>query len=444
VRPPRSLASRVALAAAVGAAVVLVVVGVALIAAVAARERSATDRDLRQAAARLFGPARRLLNRPRLRAVVPPPLLQGAGGLRVRVSDGTAVVFDSRTGPALPAPQVAGLETVSAGGQRFRVLTRGVRLLRPGWLQVVAPLAPVDARVAALRRDVIVAVLAGLAAIAAAVWLLAARALRPLGELRAAAARVSSTRDLTTRLPTGGGPEEVDDVARSLNAMLARLEASAGATERALAAARRFTADAGHELRTPLTSLRANLDVLRRPDLPPQERERVLAEVDADQERLLALLTALQALARGDAGAPPAREPVDLADMADAAVASARRRHPGVAFSLDGAAAAPLDGDPAGLRSIADNLVENAARHGSSRVVVRVEPRRLVVDDDGPGIPPEERERVFERFARGTHARAPGSGLGLAIVAQQAALHGGRARVEESPLGGARMVVELR
>jgi signal transduction histidine kinase len=264
----------------------------------------------------------------------------------------------------------------------------------------------------------------------------AARALRPLERLRTSAARVSTTQDLSARLDAGGGPDEIDDVAGALNAMLARLEASLGA-------ARRFTADAGHELRTPLTSLRANLATLARDDLAPPERARVAEETAGAQDRLTALLDALQALARGDAGVAAHHTPLDLADLADAALADARRRHPASTFALDAPPEAPVTGDPAGLRSALDNLLENAARHGAHRVRATVEPGRITVDDDGPGIPLADRERVFARFARGRRATAPGSGLGLAIVAQQAELHGGRAYAEESPLGGARLVLEL-
>jgi two-component system sensor histidine kinase PrrB len=112
-----------------------------------------------------------------------------------------------------------------------------------------------------------------------------------------------------------------------------------------------------------------------------------------------------------------------------------------------GAPAAELQGWPDGLRLIVDNLLANAAVHGGRRVEVDV--RRddgalvLLVDDDGPGIAPVERERVLERFARGEGTRAPGSGLGLALVAQQAALHGGGVRIGDAPLGGARVEVRL-
>jgi signal transduction histidine kinase len=274
-------------------------------------------------------------------------------------------------------------------------------------------------------------------------------ALRPLAALRAAAERVASTRDLATRLPQGSGPEEVDSLAGSLNAMLARLQRSTARTEATLTASRQFTADAGHELRTPLTSMRANLDVLARsPNLSAGE-QRIMDDIAREQERLLALLDGLQRLARGDAAEAMPRERLDLADIVDAAVTNATTRHPDAALTFHGPAALPVEGWSDGLRLLVDNLIDNAVHH--SRPDVRVEvtltasgdTARLVVDDDGPGVPEAERRRVFERFVRGTGTATPGSGLGLALVAQQAAVHGGRAVLGTSPLGGARVVVDI-
>jgi signal transduction histidine kinase len=275
-------------------------------------------------------------------------------------------------------------------------------------------------------------------------------ALRPLQALRDTAERVASTGDLGARVPEGSGPEEVDALAGSLNAMLARLERSTATTRAALEASRRFAADAGHELRTPLTSMQTNLDVLlAAPDLPEAERARILADVAREQRRVVALLDALQTLARGDSAAAARREPVDLADIVDAAVQAARARHPQsrVAFHDPGEMAMSRWRD--GLRVLVDNLLENALRHGRPGGRVEVFLVRegasmvLLVDDDGPGIPPDERERVFERFVRGRGARATGSGLGLALVAQQAALHGGAADIEDAPGGGTRVRVRL-
>lgn len=294
---------------------------------------------------------------------------------------------------------------------------------------------------------------AALGVVGAASWSLSGLALRPLGRLRAAAERVASTRDLGTRLPADEAAAEVAGLAASLNAMLARLEQSAGRTETALEANRRFVADAGHELRTPLTSITANLDVLDAPALDPGERSRVIADLRRESARLVALLDALQALARGDSSAIT-RERLDVADVVDAAVAAARARHPGRTVGFVDPGAVPLDGWPQGLRLAVDNLVENALRHGRDEVRVAVSslagaagdgvtPRAaVVVDDDGPGIPVADRARVLERFTRGA-TTAPGSGLGLALVAQQAQLHGGAVRIEDGPLGGARVTLTV-
>ena len=148
--------------------------------------------------------------------------------------------------------------------------------------------------------------------------------------------------------------------------MLARLGASTAATERALEATRRFAADAGHELRTPLTSMRANLDTLaRNPDLPAEQRDALVADMTAEQDRMVHLLEGLQALARGEAAESLRREAVELGDVLDAAVHGARKRHPGVRFELAGnVEEGRVDGWEGGLRLIVDNLLDNAALHG--------------------------------------------------------------------------------
>ena len=148
--------------------------------------------------------------------------------------------------------------------------------------------------------------------------------------------------------------------------MLARLGASTAATERALEATRRFAADAGHELRTPLTAMRANLDTLaRNPDLPAEQRDALVADMTAEQDRMVHLLEGLQALARGEAAESLPREPVELGDVLDAAVHGARKRHPGVRYELAGNVdEGTVDGWEGGLRLIVDNLLDNAALHG--------------------------------------------------------------------------------
>ena len=422
----RTLAGRVTLLTTLAAALVFAVVGALLLPEVGRRERATVDRGLQATATRLQPTARRALLARGLGA----QLDRGSGGLAVRlVADGETTYDDGRA-DGVPIPANTGLTTVqSANGKPWRVIVRSVRPRIAGRLVIAAPLADVQARISDLQRTIALAAALGLLVTALAVRVLTVRALRPLGRLRESAARVSSTRDLTMRVETAG-PAEVHEVSESLNAMLARLETSVAATER-------FTADAGHELRTPLTSLRANVAALRRAPDPS-----ALADIERDVARLTALLDGLQALARGDAGVA-AREPVDVADIADAALADARRRHPEVDFAFGEVAELVVAGDANGLRAAADNLLENAARHGAHTVRIGIVGNELRVDDDGPGIPPPDRERLFERFTRGRTTHAPGSGLGLAIVAQQAALHGGSARIEDSPLGGTRVLVTL-
>lgn len=300
-----------------------------------------------------------------------------------------------------------------------------------------------------LARRLAVVGLGVLVLVGAAGLALGGLALRPLMGLRAAAERVVSTRDLATRLPQGAGPEEVDALAGSLNAMLERLQQSTAQADATLEASRRFTADAGHELRTPLTSMQANLDVLARSASLSADERRIVADVAREQGRLVALLAGLQRLARGDAAEAVPRERLDLAEVVDTAVAHATARHPATTITFTGPTAVGIDGWPDGLRLLIENLLDNAVRHGRADgrvdVTLAVDDRtvRLTVDDDGPGIPLAERSRVFDRFARGAGAREPGSGLGLALVAQQAALHGGSAVIEDSPAGGARATIRL-
>jgi signal transduction histidine kinase len=461
---PRTLRGRLALAAAAAAALAMTLVGLAVVATVAGSERRALDERLREqadglratalAAARLglLEDATRQAAQVRL-----GPFDRLAGALlggedrTIRLVDGERVLLalGPASAAALPRPGAEGCADAELRGEEWRTCTAVVDgALR---LQVASSLEPVRERVARVRLVAVSVAAAGVVGVGGLAWLLAGLALRPLLALRDGAGRVSGTQDLRQRLPAEGGPDEVAALARSLNEMLERLEGSSARTEAALQAARRFTADAGHELRTPLMALRTEVGTLRRADLPAEQREEVLAAVEGDALRLAALLEALQALARGDAGVGAPREPVDLAAVAAGAVSAARARHPEVDIRLE-AEEAEVQGSADGLRMAVDNLLENAARHGrggreGARVEVRVQATagggRVVVDDDGPGVAPEERARVLERFARGRDARAGGSGLGLAIVAQQAALHGGTVRLEGSPLGGARAVLEV-
>jgi two-component system sensor histidine kinase PrrB len=288
-------------------------------------------------------------------------------------------------------------------------------------------------------------------------WVLAGRALRPLRVLRERTAALPGRggpdeRGWLAAAPVGGSAESAA-LAEALGGLLDRVERARADGEAALASARDFAAAANHELRTPLTALRTDLDVLEaHRGLPPEQVAAVVAQLRGSYERVEATLTALGQLAGGELGRPGSGAPVDLADVVDQAVAAARRRLPdGVTLTADlPEAEVPVLGSEAGLRLAVDNLLGNALRHaGGSRVAVTLRAdgaggwTRLCVDDDGRGLPPEERAAVFGRFVRGRAAAGAGSGLGLALVAQQAALHGGRAELTDSPLGGLRAVLDL-
>ncbi len=454
MRLTRSFRARVALAAVAAATIVVMAAGGVLFATAGRDERRDLDRRLEGEARGLAGP-RALFGGPGgPGGPVPAPApgedqIIGSGRV-VRVTRAGRTVNEVGDLPGnsqLPAPDQPGFKTVDLDGQSWRVFTATGPPGLDASVQIAASLEPINTRASGRRRATVLLGLAALALSGGLGWAFGGIALRPLARLRGAAAGVGSDEDLSARVPRGDGPDEIDALADSLNEMLARLEGSSGETRRALEASRRFAADAGHELRTPLMSLRANVDSLsRNPDVPAEERARVLAAVRSELARLTAVLDALQELARGDARVTESFSGVDLAELADAAVDSLRTRRPKVEVELkapDGGVA--LTGSGTGLRLVLDNLLENACRHGGAHVRVAVEQvnggGRLVVDDDGPGIPDDERERVFERFSRlGPNG---GSGLGLAIVAQQARLHGGRAHAEESPLGGARFVVDL-
>ena len=455
MRLPGGLRARITLAAVAAVALGGVVAGSLLVAAVARDGRQAVDRELRQRAGGVLrdgggprGPGGPFGGGRRFGGDGPPggppdPLLAGSGSFTQVAVNGTVVARRGDVPASPPAvPSSDGLTTVAIDGEDWRSLTvsspRGD--LR---LQVLSTLEPAQARAARIRRLVLVIGLLAIAIVGLAAWALTTLATRPLAVLRDRAARVSRTDDLLAPLPEDEGPDEVRSLARALNEMLARIRTSTEAT-------RRFAADAGHELRTPLTGLRANLDALaRNPDLPVDEREQLLRETTAEQERMVHLLEGLQALARGDAASALPREDLDVGDVVDAAVYAARRRHPDTTLTLEVAegAGVTVRGWPGGLRLIADNLLDNAARHGGAHVHASV--RRegdsvlLRVDDDGRGIPAADRDRLLEPFTRGADATAPGSGLGLAIVAQQAGLHDGELTLGEGELGGLRAEVRF-
>jgi two-component system sensor histidine kinase MprB len=279
----------------------------------------------------------------------------------------------------------------------------------------------------------------GVAIAAFAGGMVARAGLRPVARLTEAAERVARTDDLRP-IPVIGS----DELARLTEAFNMMLRGLAESRERQA----RLVTDAGHELRTPLTSLRTNVELLMAsqepgaPRLPEAEMAELRTDVIGQIEEMSTLVGDLVDLTRDDAGGI-VHEPVELSDIVDRCLERVRRRRNDIEFDVD-MIPWQVYGDAAGLTRAVLNLLDNAAKWSppNGRVGVRmtqIDPvhAELVVSDHGPGIPPHERQLVFERFFRSTAARAmPGSGLGLAIVKQVVLRHGGALRVEETVHGG--------
>ena len=325
---------------------------------------------------------------------------------------------------------------VVVDGERYRMRTTALLREGNGAVQVARSLEETDDVLAGLRnRLALVGVLVALAA-AAIGWLVARRTTDPLRRLAATAEQVAATGDLATPVDTRQ-PGEVGQLARRLDAMLGAL-----ATSREQQ--RRLVEDAGHELRTPLTALRTDIGLLRRaPDYEPVKREALVANIESEVVELADLVAELVGLAT-DSHSDEAVVDLDLADVVTEAVERGRRRT-GRTIELD-AAASPVRGQPGQLERAVDNLLGNAHKFSppDAPIEVVVGPGSVAVRDHGPGIPADERARVFDRFYRSAAARgAPGSGLGLAIVAQIVEQHGGTTWVGEAPGGGAEVGFRL-
>ena len=318
----------------------------------------------------------------------------------------------------------------------------------PLWLQYARRISDVQETTNRVKVFLAFGVLGGALLSLLAGLAVARRAMEPIAELTAAARRIEQSRDPTEQIPHAEAEDEVAELARTLQAMLHSLGEARAETEGALTRQREFVADASHELRTPLTSVLANLELLEY-ELAGEQREAAASALRSSR-RMRRLVADLLLLARADAGRVAPHQPVDLSEVVTDAASELEPVAGGHEISIDAPAGAQVDGARDELHRLVLNLMENALRHTDPGTAVEATVERrngevvLSVEDDGPGIPIDQREKVFERFYRGSGEHSGSSGLGLSIVRAVANSHGGTVRLEEPLDGrGARFVVRI-
>jgi two-component system OmpR family sensor kinase/two-component system sensor histidine kinase QseC len=338
---------------------------------------------------------------------------------------------------ALPPRAVLGYSQVRMAGEEWRLYAAATPLRV---VQVAQPLAVRRglATAAALRSVLPIVIAAPLVALG--LWWIIGLSLAPLQ--RVVQATQARGAESLQALPDAGLPQELQPLVGAFNGLLSRLAA-------AFETQRHFVADAAHELRTPLTALKLQIGLLQGTPAGP-EQDAAIARLRAGVDRATHLVEQLLALARAEPGAASApMAEIDLAEVARQALADAEplAARVGATIALDAPSPVRLQGDAQALRSAIRNLLDNAVKYGGKHVELKVQALEtggwlVRVDDDGPGIPPEQRERVFDRFQRGEAREVEGSGLGLAIVKAVARRHGAEVTLGSAALGGLR--IEMR
>jgi signal transduction histidine kinase len=336
-----------------------------------------------------------------------------------------------------------GYANTTINGVQYRVRTFSAG---PASIALAAPLAEAQHRINELHLRVLLicgSVIGGTILVGWVISLIMVNPFLLLAQQARAINAQSSPDEVQVR-----GVREAVEIAEAVEGMLARIGNEQQRTRAALESARDFAAVASHELRTPLTAMRTNLEVLSTLEIPLEQRQEVIGDVIRTQSRIEATLTALERLAQGELTTVDDFAPFDITELLDRAAHDALRIYPDVQVSLVPSPTVLMVGLPTGLRLVIDNAIANAVKHGSANeirlnVSSSGEGVEIAIDDNGSGVPEAERTAVFERFSRGSTASRSGSGLGLALVAQQAELHGGKASLHSSPLGGTRLLLRL-
>lgn len=381
---------------------------------------------------------------------IPNPLPTNGGVTVAQILDAKNHVVGASAGPEsdhtvslLTPAQLA----AARAGERFQVTTVNGTDLRAlaipvgrDTVVVFTDVTRVNDSVRVLTRAALIGAPIAVILLGLSTYFVVALTLRSVAALRHGAADISAAGLARQRLPVPSAHDEIHRLAVTLNEMLDRIES-------ATARQRTFVGDAAHELRSPLASLRLQLEVAQRVGAE-EDWPSVIDDVLIDVTRLERLVQDLLALARLDeTGAGGRREPVDLRELVDAVVPTyANARVTVVDGAADDSEHPIVNGDREQLRRVVVNLVDNAVRYAHSQVAVDLKPQSLgdgdrvllTVTDDGPGLPPEERERVFDRFYRAESSRSRdsgGTGLGLPIVRDLVRAHQGNVELRARPDG---------
>ncbi len=380
-------------------------------------------------------------------------VIAGSNNAAIRVVTGSGVPFgtaQSRNAPNFGPPRA---ESEEIDG--WRVETRELQLTSHIEQYDIRVFAQYGRRISDVRATANrvklflgLGVLGGAALALLAGLATARRAMEPIAELTEAAREVERTRDPTRNIPRPEADDEVAELSSTLVSMLHALDDARTETEATLVRQREFVADASHELRTPLTSVLANLELLEE-TLQGEQREAAASALRSSR-RMRRLVADLLLLARADAGREIPHRPVDLGNVLAAAASELEPVAGDHEISVSAPSGVEIDGVQDELHRLVLNLMENALRHTDPGTAVEATVERrngevvLAVEDDGPGIPPDLQEKVFERFFRAHGDRSGSSGLGLSIVRAVAESHQGKVALEPPLDGrGARFVVRF-
>jgi two-component system, OmpR family, sensor kinase len=420
------------------------------------RVRSEFNREV-DAAAQTLAAELRIVNTPTGAYLIRGPGLDDfalPNDATVRVFDASGALLTQSTNADDLGPPSQGVSEIDGMRVATARIGSGSGSLT-GYVQYARNFKHVDSTVDRLWLFVAAGVLGGTLLASLAGMAIARRAMRPISSLTASAREIADTGDLSRHMPEPPTEDEVGELARTLEQMIRSLDAARSEREAALKRQREFVADASHELRTPLTSILANLELLQDSlEEPAREEERAMVDSALrSSSRMSRLVADLLLLARADAGRIGARTRCDLAEAAGNAAAEVAPTIGERELRIENDRPLPVDGNPDELHRMVLNLLDNAVRHtppGSAiELRLRAEGADAVVEvaDDGPGVPRERREQIFERFVHGDGpadtAVGGGSGLGLAIVRAVAVSHGGSAEVDDSELGGAQFRIRL-